>query len=91
MIVNEHTWTSEGSGPVGETTTHVSISTLHLSGLRRRYRHFVRQSDGAILEVRDSHANDLLASRFLELQLPTVDQRVQEHEEEAKEEEERGL
>lgn len=56
MIVNEHTWTSEGSRPAGEATTHVSIYTLHLSGLRCRYRHFVRQSDGAILEVGSSHA-----------------------------------
>lgn len=81
MIVNEHTWTSEGSRPAGEATTHVSIYTLHPSGLRRRYRRFVRQPDGAILEVGGSHAGDLLADRFLERQLLTVDQEEQEKEE----------
>lgn len=74
MIVNEHTWTSEGSRPAGETTTHVSIYTLHLSGPRRRYRHFVRQPDGAILEVGGSHT-------VLERKLLTVNQLVQEEEE----------
>lgn len=34
-----------------ETSTHVSIYTLHLSGLRQHYRHFLRQPDGAIIEV----------------------------------------
>ncbi|XP_031440230.1 uncharacterized protein ofcc1 [Clupea harengus] len=40
----------EGGGG-GERSTHVSISTLHLSGLRQRYRHFLRQPNGAIVEV----------------------------------------
>uniref|UniRef100_A0A9J8AKE4 Orofacial cleft 1 candidate gene 1 protein n=2 Tax=Cyprinus carpio TaxID=7962 RepID=A0A9J8AKE4_CYPCA len=34
-----------------ETSTHLSIYTLHLSGLRQHYRHFLRQPDGAIIEV----------------------------------------
>ncbi|KAG7526889.1 hypothetical protein JOB18_046578 [Solea senegalensis] len=37
--------------PEGETNTHVVISTLYLSGLKQRYRHFLRQSNGAITEV----------------------------------------
>nr|XP_046227443.1 uncharacterized protein ofcc1 isoform X2 [Scatophagus argus] len=37
--------------PEGETSTHVAIYTLYLSGLRQRYRHFLRQPDGAIIEV----------------------------------------
>ena len=44
---------SEGTPlPEGETSTHVKIYTLHLSGLKQRYRHFLRQPDGAIIEVR---------------------------------------
>ncbi|XP_042164691.1 uncharacterized protein ofcc1 isoform X1 [Oncorhynchus tshawytscha] len=35
----------------GESSTHVSVYTLYLSGQRHRYRHFLRQPDGAILEV----------------------------------------
>ena len=35
-----------------EITTHVSIHTLHLDGLRELYRHFLRLPDGAIVEVR---------------------------------------
>ncbi|RXM31029.1 hypothetical protein EOD39_7346 [Acipenser ruthenus] len=34
-----------------EITTHVSIYTIHLSGLRNLYRHFLRLPDGAIVEV----------------------------------------
>ncbi|KAL5249152.1 hypothetical protein ACHWQZ_G018108 [Mnemiopsis leidyi] len=34
-----------------DATTHVSIHTLHLDGLRELFRHFLRLSDGAILEV----------------------------------------
>ncbi|KAG7216792.1 hypothetical protein INR49_021190 [Caranx melampygus] len=34
-----------------ETSTHVVIYTLYQSGLKQRYRHFLRQSDGAIVEV----------------------------------------
>ncbi|XP_035990611.1 uncharacterized protein LOC105927223 [Fundulus heteroclitus] len=40
-----------GSPPERETSTHVVIHTLYLSGLRQRYRHFLRQPDGAITEV----------------------------------------
>ncbi|KAM4606575.1 uncharacterized protein ofcc1 [Polymixia lowei] len=35
----------------GEVGTHVAVYTLYLSGLRQRYRHFLRQPDGAIVEV----------------------------------------
>lgn len=38
--------------PQGETSTHVAIHTLYVSGLKQRYRHFLRQPDGAIVEVR---------------------------------------
>ncbi|KAM3592996.1 uncharacterized protein V6R79_003392 [Siganus canaliculatus] len=42
----------EGAPPTeGETSTHVAIYTLYLSGLKQRYRHFLRQPDGAIIEV----------------------------------------
>lgn len=34
-----------------EITTHMSIHTLHLDGLRELYRHFLRLPDGAIVEV----------------------------------------
>ncbi|KAJ8413210.1 hypothetical protein AAFF_G00092060 [Aldrovandia affinis] len=35
----------------GETSTRVSVCTLHLSGLTEPHRHFLRQPDGAIVEV----------------------------------------
>lgn len=35
-----------------EITTHVSLHTLHLDGLRELYRHFLRLPDGAIVEVK---------------------------------------
>ncbi|XP_076438172.1 uncharacterized protein LOC143277267 isoform X2 [Babylonia areolata] len=34
-----------------EVTTHVSIHTLHLDGLRDLHRHFLRLPDGAVVEV----------------------------------------
>ena len=34
-----------------EITSHVSIHTIHLDGLRELYRHFLRLPDGAIVEV----------------------------------------
>ncbi|XP_061661545.1 uncharacterized protein ofcc1 [Syngnathoides biaculeatus] len=37
--------------PQGGTTTHVAIYTLYVSGLKQRYRHFLRQPDGTIVEV----------------------------------------
>ncbi|XP_044033137.1 uncharacterized protein ofcc1 isoform X8 [Siniperca chuatsi] len=37
--------------PEGETSTHVAVYILYLSGLKQRYRHFLRQPDGAIIEV----------------------------------------
>ncbi|XP_060756075.1 uncharacterized protein ofcc1 isoform X5 [Neoarius graeffei] len=61
VAVYDYIWTQEESGGcespgavptvVGETSTHVSIYTLHLSGLRQRYRHFLRQPNGAIVEL----------------------------------------
>ena len=35
-----------------EITTHVSIHTIHLDGLRELYRQFLRLPDGAVVEVR---------------------------------------
>ena len=35
-----------------EITTHISIHTLHLDGLRELHRHFLRLDNGAIIEVR---------------------------------------
>ncbi|XP_026148636.1 uncharacterized protein ofcc1 [Mastacembelus armatus] len=35
----------------GETCTHVTVYTLYLSGLKQRYRHFLRRPNGAIVEV----------------------------------------
>uniref|UniRef100_A0A665V3Z9 Uncharacterized protein n=1 Tax=Echeneis naucrates TaxID=173247 RepID=A0A665V3Z9_ECHNA len=50
--------------PEAETSTHVVIYTLYPSGLKQRYRHFLRQSDGAIIEVRSQHINKSSASLF---------------------------
>nr|XP_019942833.1 PREDICTED: uncharacterized protein LOC109629530 [Paralichthys olivaceus] len=36
--------------PEDETSTHVVVYTLYLSGQKQRYRHFFRQSNGAIVE-----------------------------------------
>jgi hypothetical protein len=46
----------DGNRPTGhqgrrEITTHVSIHTIHLDGLRQLYRQFLRLPDGAIIEV----------------------------------------
>ncbi|NP_001116392.1 orofacial cleft 1 candidate gene 1 protein [Oryzias latipes] len=66
VAVYDYVWTTEdvlsSSGeephmeappppPEGETSTHVIIYTLYVSGLKQRYRHFLRQPDGAIVEV----------------------------------------
>ncbi|XP_054479389.1 uncharacterized protein ofcc1 [Anoplopoma fimbria] len=40
-----------GALPEGETSTHVAVYTLYLSGQKQKYRHFLRQPDGAIIEV----------------------------------------
>lgn len=40
--------------PAGETCTHVAVYTLYLSGVKQRYRHFLRQPGGTIMEVRFS-------------------------------------
>ena len=41
--------------PEDETITHVVVYTLYLNGLKQRHRHFLQQSDGAIIEVRYQH------------------------------------
>ncbi|KAM6976866.1 uncharacterized protein ofcc1 [Aplochiton taeniatus] len=47
----------------GETGTHVAIYTLYPSGGRQRYRHFLRQPDGAVIEVMgDMEGADIAAS-----------------------------
>ncbi|XP_053467431.1 uncharacterized protein ofcc1 [Ictalurus furcatus] len=61
VAVYDYIWTQEESGGcespgviptvVGETSTHVSIYTLYPCGLHRRYRHFLRQPSGAIVEL----------------------------------------
>uniref|UniRef100_A0A8C1XHX2 Uncharacterized protein n=1 Tax=Cyprinus carpio TaxID=7962 RepID=A0A8C1XHX2_CYPCA len=72
VAVYDYIWTEEepvvglappsGTPNTGcETSTHLSIYTLHLSGLRQHYRHFLRQPDGAIIEV----AGRRLPSRLL--------------------------
>ena len=38
-----------------EITTHVSIHTIHLDGLRELYRHFLRLPDGAVVEVSEEY------------------------------------
>lgn len=49
-----------------ETTTHISIHTLHLDGLRELYRHFLKLPDGAIVEV------------FGEMNIPGIDEGVKQ-------------
>ena len=49
-----------------ETTTHVSIHTLHLDGLRELYRHFLKLPDGGIVEV------------FGEMNIPGMDEGVKQ-------------
>ncbi|KAK6182267.1 hypothetical protein SNE40_009987 [Patella caerulea] len=55
--IEESIWDEQGIERVEkkegkkEITTHVSIHTLHLDGLRELYRHFLRLPDGAIVEV----------------------------------------
>ncbi|KAK3515697.1 hypothetical protein QTP70_029766 [Hemibagrus guttatus] len=71
VAVYDYIWTQEVSGgcespgavatEVGETSTHVSIYTLYLSGLRQRYRHFLRQPSGAIVEVGHVSLSNTLA------------------------------
>ena len=49
-----------------EVTTHVSIHTLHLDGLRELYRHFLRLPGGAIVEV------------FGEMNIPGIDEGIKQ-------------
>uniref|UniRef100_A0A8C7KMI8 Orofacial cleft 1 candidate gene 1 protein n=1 Tax=Oncorhynchus kisutch TaxID=8019 RepID=A0A8C7KMI8_ONCKI len=85
VSVYDYIWTEEGPlagcapprgdphGAVpaagGESSTHVSVYTLYLSGQHHRYRHFLRQPDGAILELPLSvfHSSYLAHSLFLSL------------------------
>lgn len=82
VAVYDHTWTTQdpsaGSAapgehpregepqPEGETSTHVVVYTLHPSGVKQRYRHFVRQPDGAVIEVGNQHVlyNDSIIMYF---------------------------
>ncbi|XP_073719869.1 uncharacterized protein ofcc1 isoform X1 [Misgurnus anguillicaudatus] len=63
VAVHDYIWTEEEPAagltphaPVTgcETSTHLSIYTLHPSGLRQHYRHFLRQPDGSIIEVMEN-------------------------------------
>ncbi|KAM3860445.1 uncharacterized protein ofcc1 [Diretmus argenteus] len=66
VAVYDYIWTEEDPAPpnadppredaprqaaAGEVSTHVAVYTLYLCGLRQRYRHFLRQPDGAIVEI----------------------------------------
>ncbi|XP_034022118.1 uncharacterized protein ofcc1 [Thalassophryne amazonica] len=61
VTVSDYIWTADdlindtpresSPVPVGESSTHVAVYTLYLSGLKQRFRHFLRQHDGAIIEV----------------------------------------
>ncbi|CAJ1082412.1 uncharacterized protein ofcc1 [Xyrichtys novacula] len=63
VAVYDYIWTAEDPSagsetpregeplPEGETSTHVAIFTLYLSGRKQTYRRFLRQPDGAITEV----------------------------------------
>uniref|UniRef100_A0A3P8RR15 Orofacial cleft 1 candidate gene 1 protein n=1 Tax=Amphiprion percula TaxID=161767 RepID=A0A3P8RR15_AMPPE len=55
--------------PQGETSTHVTVYTLYLSGLKQRYRHFLRQPDGAIIEVGE---NDTFIMHMFTIRLNMV-------------------
>ncbi|KAK1885052.1 Chitin synthase 4, partial [Dissostichus eleginoides] len=50
--------------PEGETSTHVAVYTLYLSGQKQRYRHFLRQPDGAIVEAGTSSSRDAGGTLF---------------------------
>ena len=52
-VWNENTLDQEQKrkGSKCEITTHVSIHTIHLDGLRELYRQFLRLPDGAVIEV----------------------------------------
>lgn len=49
--------------PERETSTYVAIYILFLSGLKQRYRHFLRQTDGAIIEVGYQHIVCIFVSK----------------------------
>lgn len=44
-----------------EKTTHLSIHTVHLDGLRELYRHFLVAPDGAIHEVGHAFATSKIS------------------------------
>ncbi|XP_047145718.1 uncharacterized protein LOC100210827 isoform X1 [Hydra vulgaris] len=48
--INDWNESGEKTG-TKEITTHISIHTLYLDGLRELYRHFLKLPDGAIIEV----------------------------------------
>lgn len=43
--------TLRDNGGLSVVSTHVSIYTLHIDGLRELYRQFLRLEDGSIIEV----------------------------------------
>ena len=57
MQIEETVWDENGENKTEvkdgkqEITTHVSIHTVHLDGLRELYRHWLRLPDGAVVEV----------------------------------------
>lgn len=57
VTVYDYIWgeeTESGNDDISsrkEITTHISVHTLHLDGLRELYRHFLRLPSGAIVEV----------------------------------------
>ena len=57
--IEEMVWDESGEHGGGEVkegkkevTTHVSVHSIHLDGLRELYRHFLKLPDGAVVEVR---------------------------------------
>uniref|UniRef100_A0A673JP02 Uncharacterized protein n=1 Tax=Sinocyclocheilus rhinocerous TaxID=307959 RepID=A0A673JP02_9TELE len=87
VAVYDYIWTEEepvvglappsGTPNTGcETSTHLSIYTLHLSGLRHHYRHFLRQPDGAIIEVGIFYNNLDHPNKINILELPCQKQQI---------------
>uniref|UniRef100_A0A3P8VJT8 Orofacial cleft 1 candidate gene 1 protein n=1 Tax=Cynoglossus semilaevis TaxID=244447 RepID=A0A3P8VJT8_CYNSE len=48
---SDHPQRDVSAQPAGEINTHVVVYTLYLSGMKQKYRHFLRESNGAIIEV----------------------------------------
>ncbi|KAM9839675.1 uncharacterized protein ofcc1 [Aulostomus maculatus] len=67
-IDGSHRESSQPPLPEGETSTHVAVYTLYVSGLKQRYRHFLRQPDGAIIEVIGNMEGEDAAARVVPFQ-----------------------